>query len=136
MAVTGRLSDEELADRFRCHHVLAVPSTYEAFGIVSLEGMGFGPPALATAAGGADETVSDGENGILVPPNEPMAIARRLRSVLEDPERPRELSLAARETYDGHHTWDETVARIRRVLRATASNAMTGPVTSHPRRRN
>ncbi len=123
VTMTGRLDDDELAAEFRRHHVLAVPSTYEAFGIVYLEGMGFGLPALATTAGGADEIVSDGENGFLVAPNDPAAVAAALGSVLADRDRLRRLSLAARETYKDHHGWDETGARIREFLRAVVTDA-------------
>lgn len=120
VAFTGRLSDEALAARLRRHHLLAVPSTYEAFGIVYLEGMGFGLPALATSAGGADEIVSDGENGFLVPPDDPQAIADAVGRVLDDRDRLRELSVAARETYEAHHSWDDVGRRIRRFLRRVA----------------
>ncbi|WP_227378020.1 glycosyltransferase family 4 protein [Haladaptatus halobius] len=120
VTLTGRLPDPELADHLRRHHLLAMPSTYEAFGIVYLEGMGFGLPALATTAGGADEIVSDGENGFLVPPNDPRAIAERLEPVLDDRDRLREMSLAARETYEMHHSWTETGSRIRDFLQRLA----------------
>ncbi|WP_438267108.1 glycosyltransferase [Haladaptatus salinisoli] len=50
VTLTGRLSDAELVDCLRRHHLLAVPPTYEVFGIVYLEWMGFGLPALATTA--------------------------------------------------------------------------------------
>lgn len=117
---TGRLSDVELADCLRRNHLLAMPSAYEAFGIVYLEGMGFGLPALATTAGGADEIVAEGENGFLVPPNDPRAIAERLEPVLDDRDRLREMSFAARETYEMHHSWTETGSRIRDFLQRLA----------------
>lgn len=121
VTLTGRLPDERLADRLRHHHVLAVPSTYEAFGIAYLEGMGFGLPAVATTAGGADEFVTDGENGFLVPPDDPGAIAEAVETVIDDPDRLREMSLAARETYETHHSWTETGCRIRSFLQRLVS---------------
>lgn len=127
VTLTGRLSDAELADRLRRHHLLAVPSSYEAFGIAYLEGMGFGLPALATTAGGADELVSDGENGFLVPPGEPRAIAGAVGRVLDDRDRLREMSLAARGTYEAHHTWAETGSRIRAFLRRITAEGGDDP---------
>lgn len=121
VTLTGRLSDGKLTDCLRRNHLLAVPSTYEAFGIVYLEGMGFGLPALATTAGGADEIIADGENGFLVPPNDPQAIAESLESVLCDRERLREMSFTARETYESHHSWSETGSRIRDFLQQFAA---------------
>lgn len=121
VTLTGRLPDEALDSLLGAQHVLAMPSRYEAFGIAYLEGMGFGLPALATTAGGADEIVTDGENGFLVPPDDPQAIARRLRPVVDDRTRLRELSVRARETYEAHHSWAETARRIRTFLRRLAA---------------
>src|SRR3990172_1188382 len=61
------LDNEDLIAKLKSAHVLAVPSSYEGFGIVYLEGMAFGLPAIGTTAGGASEIISDGENGYLVP---------------------------------------------------------------------
>ncbi|PSP81077.1 glycosyltransferase family 1 protein [Halobacteriales archaeon QS_1_68_20] len=129
VTLTGHLSDDELAARLRDQHVLAVPSLYEAFGIVYLEGMGFGLPALATTAGGADELVRDGENGFLVPPEEPLAIARTIAPLVDDRDRLAELGVTARETYEAHQTWDETVEQVRTFLRDVRERAAVGPVT-------
>lgn len=106
---TGHLPDEALAAELGEGQLLAVPSTYEGFGIAYLEGMGFGLPPLATAAGGAAELITDGEDGFLVPPERPDAIARRLRPLLEDRETLAEMGRAARERYESHPTWGETM---------------------------
>ncbi|QWC19579.1 glycosyltransferase family 4 protein [Halorubrum sp. 2020YC2] len=116
----GRLSDADLADALRASHVLAVPSRYEGFGIVYLEGMSFGLPAVASRAGGADETVADGETGVLVDPDDPAAVARALDGFAADPERLAEMGRAARRRYERHPGWEETTARVRRLLAAVA----------------
>lgn len=112
----GRLSDDALADRLDRSHVLAVPSEYEGFGVVYLEGMAFGLPALATTAGGASAVVTDGENGRLLPADDASALAAALRELRDDRDRLREWSLAARDRYAAHPTWEETTARARRFL--------------------
>jgi glycosyltransferase involved in cell wall biosynthesis len=118
----GRLADHALADRLDRSHVLAVPSEYEGFGVVYLEGMAFGLPALATGAGGASAVVTDGENGRLLPPDDPAALAAALRDLRTARDRLREWSLAARDRYEAHPTWAETTARARRFLRRVARN--------------
>jgi|AntRauTorcE11897_2_1112592.scaffolds.fasta_scaffold00077_40 glycosyltransferase involved in cell wall biosynthesis len=112
----GRLSDAELADVLRESHVLAVPSRYEGFGIVYLEGMSFGLPAIASRAGGAVETVADGETGVLVDPDDPDGVARALDGFAADPDRLAEMGRAARRRYERHPSWDESTARVRRLL--------------------
>nr|WP_049888078.1 glycosyltransferase family 4 protein [Natrinema sp. J7-2] len=112
VTVAGRQPDAALASTLRESHVLAVPSGYEGFGIVYLEGMGFGLPAVATAAGGASEVVTDGKTGKLVPPGEPRAVAAAVGSFATDRERLAEMGGAARDAYDAHPTWDDTVDRV------------------------
>ncbi|PSP55317.1 glycosyltransferase family 1 protein [Halobacteriales archaeon QS_1_67_19] len=114
----GRLSDEALADRLAESHLLAVPSTCEGYGIVYVEGMGFGLPPLATTAGGATELVTHGEDGLLVPPSDPGAIASATERVMGDRERLAAMCLAARRRYERHPDWDESMANVERFLRS------------------
>jgi glycosyltransferase involved in cell wall biosynthesis len=116
--LTGRLSDAALADVLGRSHVLAVPSRYEGFGIVYLEGMSFGLPAVATAAGGASEVVADGETGFLVDPDDPTGVAEALSTLSADRDRLAEMGVAARRRYESHPDWDEATARVRSLLRA------------------
>jgi glycosyltransferase involved in cell wall biosynthesis len=119
--VAGELTDEELAETLRSSHVLAVPSRYEGFGIVYLEGMSFGLPALASRAGGATDIVADGETGLLVDPDDPTAVARALATFASDPDRLAAMSQAARRRYERHPDWDASVARVRRLLTDVAA---------------
>jgi glycosyltransferase involved in cell wall biosynthesis len=119
--MAGELSDGELADTLRSSHVLAVPSRYEGFGIVYLEGMSFGLPALASRAGGARETVTDGETGFLVDPGDSAAVARALEQLGNDVDRLASMGRAARRRYERQPDWSETTARVRRLLVETIS---------------
>jgi glycosyltransferase involved in cell wall biosynthesis len=69
------LDDGQLAGAFRAHHVLAVPSSYEGYGIVYLEAMGFGVVPIGTTSGGAAEVIENRENGFLVSPGDRKALA-------------------------------------------------------------
>lgn len=120
----GRLPDGELAARLRESQVLAVPSTYEGFGMVYLEGMGFGLPAIATAAGGASEVVTDGTTGFLVPPDDPGAVGEAVDALASDRDRLAEMGVVARERFEAHPSWSDVVDRVEQFLetvRATAS---------------
>jgi glycogen synthase len=66
-------------------HVAVVPSLYEPFGLVALEAMAAGTPLVATRTGGLAELVRDGEDGLLVPPEEPDLLAGAIARVLDDP---------------------------------------------------
>lgn len=62
----GRVDDDELASLYRRCLALVVPGT-EEFGITAVEAQAAGRPVLAVDAGGARETVIDGETGVLAP---------------------------------------------------------------------
>ena len=114
---TGRVSDAALRAVLQRAHVLAVPSRYEPFGIVYVEGMAFGLPAIASTNGGASDVVN-AENGALVPPADPDAVADAIEPLATNPTRLARASRAARETAAAHPTWTVTCDRIRRFLAA------------------
>lgn len=130
---TGQLPAAALAAELAAHHVLAVPSTYEGFGMVYLEGMGFGLVPLATTAGGPSDFISDGEDGFLVPPDQPPAIAGRIQSVIDDREKLARLGRAARERYEAHPSWEESMATVHSFLERIAAGTERQP-TREPAR--
>lgn len=69
----------EIAAALATAHALVVPSLREGLGIVALEALAVGRPVVASGTGGLVETVVDGDDGILVPPGDPVALAAALR---------------------------------------------------------
>lgn len=67
-------------------HIVAVPSRHEPLGNVILEAWAHRRPILATRTHGAEELLTPGETGHLVPPDDPEALAAGLRRLLEAPE--------------------------------------------------
>lgn len=63
--------------------LLAVPSLYEGLGVAALEAMAAGRPVIATRVGGLAESVVDGATGFLVPPRDPVALARAIARVVQ-----------------------------------------------------
>ena len=116
IAWRGDLSDADLAAEMAAAHLLVVPSSYEGFGIVYLEGMGFGLPALGTTAGAAGEIISDGENGYLIAPDDAAGLATRLQALAADRGMLARMGVAALERYHRSPTWAETTASIRAFL--------------------
>ena len=68
----------------RACDVFIFPSLYEGLGIALIEAMGAGCACVATSAGPIPEVVRNGEDGILVPPADPEAIAAAVCRVLAD----------------------------------------------------
>ena len=115
---TGTLHRDELAAVLALSQVLAVPSSYEGFGIVYLEGMAFGLPALATTAGGAVEIITSGRDGFLVSPGDHGALARHLGTLKADRDLLLAMSLAAQQRFAAHPTWEDGGAAVHRFLQS------------------
>ena len=111
----GRVSDDELAQRYRAAHLLAVLS-YEGFGIVYLEAMAFGLPVLAGVHGGAGEIVDSGVNGFLVEPADVDGIAAHLSALAGDRVRLAALGRNARQRFASHPSWADSAAAVRAYL--------------------
>ena len=112
----GALADTELARRLEKAHLLAVPSSYEGFGIAYLEGMGFGLPAIGTTAGSAGEMITHGVDGYLIEPEDAQALAGHLNELWQDRRKLTQMSLAARRRYSAHPTWEQSGAQMRAFL--------------------
>ncbi len=119
----GALEGHDLSVAMSSHQVTVMPSSYEGYGMAYLEGMGHGLPAIAGSAGGAAEFLRDGENGFLVDPRDPVALAERLLSLQQDRSRLARLGMAARRSYLAHATWEDTGATILGFLRSLVAQA-------------
>jgi alpha-maltose-1-phosphate synthase len=91
--------------------VFACPSLYEPLGIVNLEAMACGTAVVASAVGGIPEVVSDGETGLLVPPDDPAALAAALNVLLGDPARADAFGRAGRERAVAEFGWQAVAAQ-------------------------
>jgi glycosyltransferase involved in cell wall biosynthesis len=103
-------------EKLKQAHVLVVPSSYEGFGIVYLEGMGFGLPAIGTTAGAASEVIDQGQTGYLIAPDDNKALAKHLQSLAEDRNLRTRLSLNALRRYLRQPSWTDTAKNIRDFL--------------------
>ncbi len=94
----GIVPRDELADLYSSAMVSVVPSTWEEnFGMVGLEAMAGGTPVVASDLAGIREWLTDGENGLLVPPGDAAALASALITLLSNGELRKRMSQKARE---------------------------------------
>jgi alpha-maltose-1-phosphate synthase len=92
--------------------VFACPSIYEPLGIVNLEAMACATAVVASRTGGIPEVVADGETGLLVPPDDPEALADALNTLLRDPERAWAMGQAGRKRAVAEFGWAAIAARV------------------------
>ncbi|MFN6954340.1 MAG: glycosyltransferase [Acetobacteraceae bacterium] len=116
---------EDKGALLRAADVLVVPSRYEPFGTVVIEGWQAGVPVVAARAAGPAATIRDGETGLLVPVDDAPALAAALRRVLEDRMLALSLALAAKE---------EEAERFSRAAVLAAWRALIEKVAEEERR--
>lgn len=82
--ITGRLEHRRMLQTIAGADIVVVPSRFEGFGLAAVEAMALSRPVLATAVGGLTEIIEHGRSGVLVPPNDPVAMAHALASLEPD----------------------------------------------------
>jgi D-inositol-3-phosphate glycosyltransferase len=114
--LTGFVADESLlAAAFREARVFALPSQYEAFGLVLLESLAQGTPVIASRVGGIPEFIEDGKAGRLIPPEDPLALAGAIRELWDDETTREEWGTYGRETVVPRYQWERVVDRLQAV---------------------
>jgi len=113
--LTGVLGGPELAVEYRRSALLVAPSRVESSGMAIAEARGHGVPVLAAAVGGIPDTVAGG-GAILVPPDDPAALAAALDAWMMDPALRRRLRAEARAARAGLPAWTGTVAAVSDAL--------------------
>lgn len=103
--------------------VLAVPSLWEGFGLVTLEAMAMSKPIVASRVSALPEIIADGDSGWLVPPADPAALAAALTKVLADPARAKAMGAYGRARLENEFTVQRMARRHVAVYNEAASRA-------------
>jgi phosphatidyl-myo-inositol dimannoside synthase len=120
----GALSDAEVAEAYATATVYVglsrvdVGINAEGFGISFLEAAASGIPIVAGDSGGVRSAVSDGENGIVVPPQEVNAAVDALRSLLSNQDRRAAMGAAGRQLVETRFNWDRVARETREFTRS------------------
>jgi glycosyltransferase involved in cell wall biosynthesis len=86
LQITGRIDNDELVRYYQRASLVVVPSRYEGFGLPAVEAMACGTPVVACAAGALAEVIRATGGGVLVPPDEPDALAAAIADLMARPE--------------------------------------------------
>jgi glycosyltransferase involved in cell wall biosynthesis len=119
----GFQHDPEL--HVRLFRVTAVPSREEGLGMTAIESLAAGVPVVATRVGGLPEVVTHGRSGLLVPPDDPAALAGALVRVLAEPGLREQLALGAR-AESRRFTIDRFVDRMEALYRSVSRDGRRG----------
>jgi phosphatidylinositol alpha-1,6-mannosyltransferase len=109
---TGHVPEERKPDYYRLADVYVMPSTGEGFGFVIVEALACGIPVVASTVDGTREAVRDGKLGLLVDPQDPVALENAILQALEQPKLiPRGLSYFSFENFT-----ERLVGALARVI--------------------
>jgi phosphatidyl-myo-inositol alpha-mannosyltransferase len=127
--IRGRVSGPDLQRALHDADVLCAPSlSGESFGMVLTEAFAAGTPAIASAIAGYSDVVSDGVDGVLVPPGDAQRLAEELQRAHHEPERLTAMGKAARESAE-RYAWPRVADRVTAVYeRAIEAPQPTGAV--------
>lgn len=109
---------ENLVGQYQQAELLIMPSRYEGFGFPILEAMACGIPVVAFSNSSITEVVGDA--GILIPDGDVPAMARAVKSILDDPAKRMELSLRGLQRAR-LFSWDRSVAQHAALYREVAA---------------
>lgn len=125
VTMLGAVSNADLPPYERaCDLFLGTSVGGESFGVVLVEAMAAGLPVVASDIPGYDEVVTDGVEGLLVPPRDPVAVATAAAAILDDPDVAARFAAAGR-TRVASFDWRVVGARLEALYsRAVA----TGPL--------
>ena len=113
------ISDEALARLYGEAEVAVVPSLYEGFSLPAIEAMSCGVAVVATTGGALPEVIgTHEETGLLVPPDDPSALALAIGRLLDDAELRARLGAAGRRRVVRQFTWEVTAAGTAACYRA------------------
>jgi glycogen(starch) synthase len=114
---TGWLPAAQVYRWYAAADILVVPSRYEPFGMVVLEGMLHGLPVIAASVGGPADILEHERTGLLCPPHDASALADALRRLIEDTESRQRMGLAAAREVRRRWLWPHIVPGMLTVYR-------------------
>lgn len=95
----GQVTHGEVLQRMAEAALVVVPSRAEAFGLVNIESLAVGTPVIASRVGGIIDVVRDGVDGLLVQPDDRVALAEGIARLLDDPAERQRFGRAARQGF-------------------------------------
>jgi glycosyltransferase involved in cell wall biosynthesis len=125
----GAVSEERLYELYAGADIVCMPSRYESFGLVLVEGMMFGKPVVGCAVGGMVEIVEPGGNGLLAVPGDAASLADCLGRLVESAELRRAFGRRSRELYERKYALPAVVENTLRYYREVAERHRAAPPT-------
>lgn len=129
----GFVSDADLLRLYKIADIVVIPSLYEPFGIVALEGMAAKVPVVTSDAGGLTDFVEHGANGITTYAGNTHSLAWGILQLLRDPELADRIRVEAYDRVSKIYNWKVIARQTAQLYEdVLADAASTTAVTKEP----
>jgi phosphatidyl-myo-inositol alpha-mannosyltransferase len=121
--VNGRnVSDAEKPRYYSTADIYCAPATgHESFGIVLLEAMATGKPVIASNISGYAGVITDGKEGVLVPPKQEVPLAQAIARLIKSPETGKAMGIQGRHK-SMNYGWDQIAVKVLDFYKAVLKN--------------
>jgi glycosyltransferase involved in cell wall biosynthesis len=126
VAVLGAVPAERIIELYLASDIFVLASRFEGYGMALAEAIGHGLPVVSTRAGAIPETVP-AEAGLLVAPDDTIALAQALRRLIGDPPERRRLATNARAAAAQLPTWQDSAQLFASAIETVMSGGYEGP---------
>lgn len=109
---SGFIEYAQMPNHYANADLFVLPSRRESFGLVLAEAMAAGLPVVATRAGAIPEVVQSGQTGILVPSEDPSALAAAIIEFLDHPRKMEDMGAQGRRRVKEYFTWNKVAERV------------------------
>ncbi len=118
----GRIHHDELCHIYSQADIFVFPSLWEGFGIVLLEAMYYKLPIVTSRVSAMPELVTDGDNGLLVPPADPEALAEAISRLIKNPDLRKQMGEAGYNRVINEFSWEKTGKKFYRIVKELNSS--------------
>ncbi|SEO23576.1 Glycosyltransferase involved in cell wall bisynthesis [Mucilaginibacter gossypiicola] len=110
VAFGGKVDHDALSQAYQSCDIFVAPSRYESFGLIFIEAMSYGKPAIGCNVGGVPEIITDNYNGLFAEAGNAQSLADKIISLVDDYDLRKRLGLNARKTIEDKFTGDRLAA--------------------------
>ena len=119
----GRTPLDRVPEDLRAADIFVSTALSDGTPVSMLEAMATGLPCICTAVGGVPEWIRNGENGVLIPPRAPEALAEAILALAADPLLRKRLGARARETVRERADWGRLMVQVEDDYKELINNA-------------